>query len=68
MAGDVEASVVACWRGDGVLTVLPPARWCPKRRDPTINMKVVGVEGSGGGSVTKGRSRVVFFTGGSSIK
>ena len=39
LAGDVGASVVACWRGDGVLTLLPPARWCPKRRDPTINMR-----------------------------
>ncbi len=39
LVGDVGASVVACWRGDGVLTVLPPARWCPKRRDPTINMR-----------------------------
>ncbi len=34
MAGDVVAYVV------GILTVLaPPARWCQKRRDPTINMR-----------------------------
>jgi hypothetical protein len=39
LVGDVGASVAACWRGDGVLTVLPPACWCPKRRDPTINMR-----------------------------
>jgi hypothetical protein len=30
--------------------------------------EVVGVEGSEGGSVSKGRSRVVLFMGGSSIK
>ncbi len=33
LAGDVVAYVV------GILTVLVPARWCQKRRDPTINMR-----------------------------
>ena len=39
MAGNVVASVVARWRGDDVLTVLAPVRWCQKRSNPTINMK-----------------------------
>ncbi len=36
MAGGVVAYVV------GILTVLAPARWCQKRRDPTINMRWKG--------------------------
>ena len=39
MAGNVRALVVASWWGDGILTVLAPARWCQKRRDLTINMR-----------------------------
>ncbi len=39
MAGNVRASVVVRWRGDGILTVLVPARWCRKRSNPTINMR-----------------------------
>ncbi len=42
MAGNVVASVVARWWGDGDLTVVAPARWCQKRRDPTINMRWKG--------------------------
>ncbi len=38
MVGDVVALAVARWWGDGVVTVLAPARWCQRRRDPTINM------------------------------
>ncbi len=33
--------------------------WCQKRRDLTINMRWKGLRGSGGGGITKGRSRVV---------
>ncbi len=36
MAGDVVAYVV------GILTVLAPARWCHKRRDPTIKIRWKG--------------------------
>ncbi len=39
MAGNVGASVVARWQGDGILTVLAPSRWCQKKREPTINMR-----------------------------
>ncbi len=39
MAGNVGASVVAHWWGDGVLTVLAPAREEQKRNDVTINMR-----------------------------
>ncbi len=39
MAGDVRASVVAHWRGDGILTVLALAHWCLKRRDLTNKMR-----------------------------
>ncbi len=42
LAGNVGASVVARWQGDGVLTLLAPARWCRKRSDPTINMRCKG--------------------------
>jgi hypothetical protein len=42
LAGDVGASVVARWRGNGVLTVLAPAHWCQKRRDLNINMRWKG--------------------------
>jgi hypothetical protein len=42
MAGNVGASVVAHWRGDGIITVLAPACWCQKRSDPTINMRWKG--------------------------
>ncbi len=42
MAGSVGASVVAHWRGDGVLTVLAPVRWCQMRRDLTFNMRWKG--------------------------
>ncbi len=42
LAGNVGVSVVARWRGDGILTVLAPARWCRKRSDPTINMRWKG--------------------------
>jgi hypothetical protein len=42
LAGNVVASVGACWRGDVVLTVLAPVRWCQKMSDPTINMKWKG--------------------------
>ncbi len=42
VGGDVGASVVAHWWGDGVLTVLVLARWCQKRRDPTINKRWKG--------------------------
>jgi hypothetical protein len=33
LAGNVVAYVVS------ILTVLAPAHWCRKRRDPTINMR-----------------------------
>ncbi len=65
LVGDVGASVVV-------------GRWCShsvasgtlvsEEEGPDNQHEVAGVEGSGGGSVTKGRSRVVFFMGGSSIK
>ncbi len=42
MAGDVGASVVVRWRGDGVFTVLALAHWCLKRRDPTNKMRWKG--------------------------
>ncbi len=42
MTGDVVASVVTRWRGDGILTVLAPAHRSLKRRDPTINMRWKG--------------------------
>jgi hypothetical protein len=35
LAGDAVAFVV-------ILTVLASARWCQKRRDPTINMRWKG--------------------------
>jgi hypothetical protein len=31
-----------CYYVVGILTVLVPARWCQKRRDPTINMRWKG--------------------------
>jgi hypothetical protein len=61
LAGNVGASVVARWRGDGILTVLAPARWCQKNSDPTINMRWKGWRVGGGGSITKGRSGVVVM-------
>ncbi len=42
MAGNVGASVVVRWQGDGVLTVLALARWCQKRSNPMINMRWKG--------------------------
>ncbi len=42
MGGNVGASVVAHWRGDGVLTVLALVRWCQNRSDPTFNMRWKG--------------------------
>jgi hypothetical protein len=42
LAEYVGASVVARWRGNGVLTLLAPARWCRKRSDPTINTRWKG--------------------------
>jgi hypothetical protein len=36
LVGDVVAYV------GGILTVLVPARWCQKRRDPTIIMRWKG--------------------------
>ncbi len=40
-------SVVARWLGRGIVTALAPARWCRRRRDPTINnrWKVEGRSG-----------------------
>jgi hypothetical protein len=35
-----------------------------EEEEPDNQHEVVGIEGSGGGSVTKGRSGVVVFTGG----
>ncbi len=63
MTGDVGGSVVAHWRGDGVLTVLALACWCQKRRDLTINMGWKGYRGGRAGSVTKDRSAVVIMGG-----
>jgi hypothetical protein len=42
LAGDVGASVVMPWWGDGVLTVLALAHWFLKRRDPTNKMRWKG--------------------------
>jgi hypothetical protein len=42
LAGDVRTSVVGHRWGDGVVTVLAPARWCQMMRDPTINMRWKG--------------------------
>ncbi len=53
MSGNVGASVVARWRGDGILTLLAHAG---VGRGAT---RVEGVEGRRRGSVTKGRSGVV---------
>jgi hypothetical protein len=64
LAGNVGASLVAPWRGDGILTVLAPARWFQKRSNPIINMRWKGLRVGGGGSVTKGRSGVVVVVGG----
>ncbi len=38
MVGYVKASAVARWWKDGIVTVLMPAHWCQRRRDPTIIM------------------------------
>jgi hypothetical protein len=48
LVGDVVVYVL------GILTVLVPARWCQKRRDPTINMKGKGVAGRQRGECYKG--------------
>jgi hypothetical protein len=66
------------WGCRGVSGGMLAGRWCShsvasgtlvsEEEGPDNQHEVVGVEGSGGGSVTKGRSRVVFFMGGSSIK
>ncbi len=54
VGGDVRASAVAHWQGNGVLTVLVLARWCQRGRDPTINMRWKGERGGGGRGITKG--------------
>ncbi len=40
-------SVVARWLGRGNVTALAPARWCWRRRDPTINNRWKVEGGSG---------------------
>ncbi len=39
--------VVARWLGRGIFTALVPARWCRRRRDPTINNRWKVEGGSG---------------------
>ncbi len=42
LVGYVGASAVVRWRGNGIVTVLVPARWCQRRRDLTINIRWKG--------------------------
>ncbi len=56
MAGDAEASAVASWQGNGVVTVLVLARWClvSEEEGPDNQHEVEEVEGRQRGERYKG--------------
>ncbi len=67
MVGGVGASAVARWWGDGVVTVLAPARWCQRRRDPTINMNERGRGEAEGGALLRVEARWWLLLGGGGV-
>ncbi len=57
MVVDVGWSAVVRWWGDGIVTILAPARWCQRRRDPTINMNGRGRWEVEGGALLRVEAR-----------
>ncbi len=64
MVGDVGASAVVRWWGNGIVTVLAPALWCQRRRDPTINMNGRGRAEVEGGALLRVEARWWLLWGG----